>query len=113
MATVRVMYWKEIPVQVEATDGGERISMPLDGRFQEAADAVAMIDGSAGSDEYLEGWAWSPEYPVDGPPEMAAQATAERFNSGMPKDLVARIRNMIKGGSRSPTPGAIDDWFDG
>ena len=53
MARLRVMYWKEIPVQVQAEDDSGRVSRPLDDRFQKAADAVAMKDGSQGTDEYL------------------------------------------------------------
>ena len=54
MARVRVMYWKEIPVQVQAEDEDNRVTRQLDERFQKAVDAVAMIDGSQGTDEYLE-----------------------------------------------------------
>ena len=52
MARVRVMYWKEIPVQVQAEDADGRVTRQLDERFQKAVDAVAMIDGSQGTDEY-------------------------------------------------------------
>ena len=48
MARVRVMYWKEIPVQVQAEDEDNRVTRQLDERFQKAVDAVAMIDGSQG-----------------------------------------------------------------
>ena len=58
MAKVRVMYWKEIPIQVQAEDAKETISIELEPRFQQAADAISMLDGSAGSDEYLDGWNW-------------------------------------------------------
>jgi hypothetical protein len=52
------MYWKEIPVQVQAEDADGRISRQLEDRFQKAADAVAMKDGSEGTDEYLDAWAF-------------------------------------------------------
>jgi dihydrofolate reductase len=51
MAIARVMYWKEIPVQVLAEDGSDRFSVQLDSAFQEAVDAIAMLDGSAGTDD--------------------------------------------------------------
>ena len=56
MAKVRVMYWKEIPVQVQAANGPEQVSKPLDERFQQGADAISMFDGSAGTDDYLMAW---------------------------------------------------------
>ena len=58
MSTVRVMYWKEIPVQIEATDGKTKVSKPLDDRFQQGGDAISMFDGSSGTDEYLDAWQW-------------------------------------------------------
>ena len=67
MALVRLMYWKEIPVTVQATEGGETITHPLDARFQEATDAVAMFDGSAGTDDYLMAWELKDYGEVDAP----------------------------------------------
>ena len=52
------MYWKEIPVQVQAEDAVGAVSVQLDERFQRGVDAVAMLDGSAGGDEYLMAWEW-------------------------------------------------------
>ena len=56
MARVRVMYWKEIPVQIQAEDESGQISKQLDERFQQGVDAVSMFDGSANSDAYLMAW---------------------------------------------------------
>ncbi len=106
------MYWKEIPVQVQARDGNETVSMPLDPGFQEAVDSIAMFDGSAGSDEYLDGWDWCEFRAVEGGAEEAARAAADRYNSGMPDDIVARLRDLHKTGRRVGVPGAIDHWFD-
>ena len=52
------MYWKEIPVQVQALDDSGVVSRQLDDRFQEGVDAISMLDGSSGSDEYLDAWEW-------------------------------------------------------
>ena len=58
MADVRLMYWKEIPVQVQAVDDAGTVSVPLHDRFQQGVDALAMADGSAGTDDYLIAWEW-------------------------------------------------------
>ena len=58
VAKVRIMYWKEIPVQVQAEDELGVVSRQLDDRFQKGVDALSMFDGSAGSDDYLNAWAW-------------------------------------------------------
>ena len=113
MARVRVMYWKEIPVQVQAVDGPEQVSKPLDERFQQGADAISMFDGSAGTDDYLMAWNWGEYFEINGSVEEAANAAAERFNSGFPVDFVARIRDLQNAGERKPSPGAIDNWING
>ena len=106
------MYWKEVPVQVQAVDDAGTVSKPLDPRFQEAADAVAMFDGSAGTDEYMMAWEWGAFEESDGPAEAVSEAAAERINRGMPSDFVARIRDLHLSADRDPSPGAIDHWMD-
>ena len=112
MATVRVMYCKEIPIQVQAVDDTKAVSVPLDDRFQQAADAISMMDGSAGTDEYLSGGEWSRKKEVDDALETAAIREADRINRNMPEDFVKRIRNMYNEGTRNPSAGTIDHWMD-
>ncbi len=111
MASVRVMYWKEIPAQVQAEDESGKASAPLAARFQEGIDAIAMFDGSAGTDDYLMAWEWREYGEIEGTPADAANMIAERFNSGFPRDFVARIRDLHKSGERDPSPGAVDEWL--
>ena len=110
--SVRILYWKEIPIQVEADDGATKASRPLDSRFQEAADAIAMFDGSFGSDAYLDAWEWQHYADYTGAPDEVASQVATTFNSGMPADFVARIRDSITTDSRVSTPGAINCWLE-
>ncbi len=112
MAKVRIMYWKEIPVQVQAQDDSGTVSRQLDPRFQEGVDAIAMFDGSAGTDDYLMAWEWGEFHEVDGSAEAAADETVENLNSTFPDDFVARIRDLEREGQRDPTPGAIDNWIE-
>ena len=106
------MYWKEVPVQVQAVDDVGAVSKPLEPRFQEAADAIAMFDGSAGTDEYMMAWEWGAYEESGGLAEAVAEATAARINAGMPSDFVARIRDLHLSGDRDPSPGAIDHWVN-
>jgi hypothetical protein len=112
LAKVRLMYWKEIPVQVQAQDESGQVSKLLDARFQQGADAIAMFDGSIGSDDYLMAWEWGEFSEVEGTAEEAATNVAERYNQGFPQDFVARIRDLHKASKRDPRPGAIDHWVD-
>ena len=48
MATVRITYWRDIPMLVTARDGGGEVSVPLGPAFQDLVDRVAMQDGLGG-----------------------------------------------------------------
>jgi hypothetical protein len=105
------MYWKEIPVQVQAEDEGGRVSRQLEDRFQKAADAVAMKDGSEGTDEYLDAWEFGPYEEIEGSAGDSAESIAVKLEN-MPTDFIQRILKMQEDGSRTPNPGAIDHWAD-
>ena len=51
-----VIYWRDIPAQVKATDGGASARQELSERFLKAIDAAAMKAGLVGMDEYLDEW---------------------------------------------------------
>ncbi len=55
-ATLTTIYWRDIPAQVTATDGGAAARAQLSDRFQKAIDAAAMKAGLVDSDAYLEEW---------------------------------------------------------
>ena len=112
MAKVRLMYWKEIPVQVQGMDETGQVSVPLDPRFQVGADAISMFDGSAGSDDYLMAWQWGDYSEEPGSAREAGERVAERINSRFPQDFVARVRDLERAKKRDPRPGAVDDWMD-
>lgn len=109
MARVRVMYWKEIPVQVQAEDADTRVTRQLEERFQKAVDAVAMTDGSQGTDEYLEGWQFGPYFEHDASAADSADSVAGKLEQ-MPENFVRRILELQKNGSRDIQPGSIDNW---
>ena len=109
---ISILYWKEIPVQVKAENEATSVSFPLEHRFQEAADAIAMMDGSYGGDAYLDAWEWGDLMTSDLDPEDAVNELAERINKGMPNDFVARIRDLHSAGNRNEHPGAIDHWIE-
>ena len=59
MATYQILYWKDVPAQVRVFEGKKRISRPMPDRFQTDIDRIAMREGLAGSDEYLDQWQWT------------------------------------------------------
>lgn len=89
MARYQVLYWKEIPSLVEATDGRETVQVPLTDRFQELIDAVAMFEGILGAEEYLEQWHRGLVHDLDGSPEDVAERVAAELEASF-DDLRAR-----------------------
>ena len=110
MVESRILYWKEIPVQVKVQGESGQVSSQLDDRFQQGADAIAMFDGSQGTDDYLMAWEWGEPVEESGSAEEAAGRIADRFNNKFPTDFVARIRGLIESGKRDPRPGSVDYW---
>ena len=56
MASLSVIWWRDIPAQVVAKEGRTSNKHVLPGRFQEAIDRAAMRAGLAGTDAYLAQW---------------------------------------------------------
>ena len=110
MATHQILYWKDVPAQVRVFEGKKRISRPMPDRFQTEIDRIAMKEGLAGSDEYLDSWSWGSYNNISGTAKEAALSAAEHFNRQFPLDFVARIKKLHGSDIRDPTPGAIDHW---
>ena len=94
MAQYQVMYWKDIPAQVKASDasgGTSKVMLPA--RFSESIDAAAMADGSTDSDAYMEGWQWSKAEERDGSAQEVADQVAAELDAQYPKD---KLIEMIK-----------------
>ena len=113
MTRYRVMYWKEIPVQIQVDDHDSQVSRELDPRFQKGVDAIALFDGSIGTDEYLTGWEWGPFIEASGSKESVSSAIVEYYNRSFPIDFVTKIRDLYLTGNRDPNPGSIDHWCTG
>ena len=75
MAIYQVLYWKDIPAQVKVFAQGRRpVSRPLPSYFQEEIDRVAMEEGLAGTDDYLNQWQWSAKQERPGSTEEVLDA---------------------------------------
>jgi hypothetical protein len=56
MASYQVLYWQEIPSQVDARESGKAHKEMLSQRFQELIDIVATKRNVVESDAYIGGW---------------------------------------------------------
>ena len=82
MATVRITYWRDIPMLVTARDGGDEVSVPLSPAFQDLVDRVAMQEGLGGEDAYLAEWHVEPAEDTPGAAGAAAAARARELEAG-------------------------------
>lgn len=90
MARYRVMSWRGIPAQVKAEDEqGGKVSREMPAWFAQEIDRVAMRDGLAGTDEYLEHWSWSK--PVEMP------GTADEVVDAVIREQVAAFERSSEG----------------
>jgi len=56
MATYQILYWQDIPSQVDARGAGASHKEMLSQRFQELIDIVAVKKNLVDSDAYINGW---------------------------------------------------------
>lgn len=75
MTRVQVLYWQDVPSLVRAfADDGTPHSRPLPDRFQQEIDRLAMEQGLAGSDAYLEQFRWGDSEEREGTPDEVSDA---------------------------------------
>ena len=98
MPELTVIYWRDIPAQVTATDGSASVRVPLPDRFQEAIDEAAMVAGLVGSDDYLAEWRRATR---ECGPDLAREvdAEAERLEAAFAPEQLQRV--VAAGGSET------------
>ena len=80
MATLTVIWWRDIPAQVVAKDGRRSSKIVLHPRFQVAIDKAAMQAGKRAYDDYIEEW------------RKTQRAVQRRLEAGRPRGGAARGR---------------------
>lgn len=95
MATLTVVYWRDIPAQVIAKAGRKTAKRQLSERFETAIDRAAMKAKLRGTDDYLA--QWHRGTPADCGDDLEAEATAaaERLESEYPED---RLKALVAAG---------------
>jgi len=91
MAQVRIMYWKDIPYGVRASDEAGRVSRQLPPEFQEAVDAAAMAEGATSQDDYQAGFSWGPPQERTGPAAAVADAVVAEIVAAYPRGCLDRL----------------------
>jgi hypothetical protein len=100
MARYRILAWREIPTQVQATDAtGAVAKRPMPRWFMQEISRITMREGIAGTDEYLAEFDWSEDTVRDG--------TAAEVADAVSAELCARWGRTPEGRRIGP-PGADD-----
>jgi len=79
MASLIVLYWRDIPAQVITRAGRQSAKRELPLRFTEAIDRAAMRAGAHGTDDYLAAWRRGDPQPCGDDLEAEAEAASQRL----------------------------------
>jgi hypothetical protein len=100
MATVQIVYWRDIPAQVKVRAGRARGGQALSERFQVAIDRAAMRAGLFNTDDYLNEWHTAEAHERDGEPEAVAAAVAAELEAAYSDELLEHLAS--NGGRAAP-----------
>jgi hypothetical protein len=81
MASLTILYWRDIPGQVIVKAGRASAKRELPERFIRAIDAAAMRSGASASDDYLAHWRRGDSSPCGDDLEAEASAAAARIEA--------------------------------
>ncbi|MXZ29935.1 MAG: hypothetical protein F4X37_04390 [Acidimicrobiia bacterium] len=105
-----IIRWRDIPAQVNAGSGDEKVQRILPRRFQRAIDNAAMVAGKSEASQYIGEWRRTSR-PSDGEaPEAAALRVAAELEALFPAERLASF--VATGGwdpDRAEHPDSDDD----
>ena len=81
MASLIILYWRDIPSQVIVKAGRSSAKRELSERFIRAIDAAAMHAGAKSADAYLDDWRRGEPIPCGDDLESEAAAAAARLEA--------------------------------
>lgn len=90
MATLTVIWWRDIPAQVLGRDGRRQSKIVLHPRFQVAIDKAASRAGKRAYNEYIEEWRRT-QRPCTQDVDVEVAAEAERLEADYDKHRLAQL----------------------
>jgi len=106
MASMTIIYWRDIPAQVVVKQGRTTAKVQLSHRFQEAVDRAAMRAGRGSSDAYLADWKRSDPRPCGDDLQAEADGEAARIEASYTDaDLDRLIRSKGLNTPAADAPG--------
>lgn len=98
-AQLIVIYWRDIPSQVNGMAGGEKHQVLLKPRFEKAIDRAAMKAGITTASAYVAEWRRESR-PSDPDITTAAKALAAELDEAFP---LGRLNEYVENGGFAPT----------
>jgi len=98
MATLTILYWRDIPAQVIAKQGRKTAKRVLDERFEKAIDRCAMRVGARDTDAYLAEWRRGDPAPCGDDLETEAETKAAALEAELTAD---RLNALVDAGGRA------------
>lgn len=101
MARLVTIYWRDVPAQVNAQQGRERVGIPLPRPFQRAVERSAVRSRQKNAHDFVRHWRRSDRPCGD---DLAAEAAAEvaRLTAAYP---LRRLNAIIEAGGVDSGPG--------
>ena len=108
MATMTVIWWRDIPAQVTGRDGRRQSKIVLHPRFQVAIDKAASRAGKRSYNDYIEEWRRT-QRPCGTDVDAEVAAEAERLEADYDKHRLAQLIQSggVEGGEVLPP--ALDE----
>src|SRR4051812_49972195 len=103
MATMTVIWWRDIPAQVLARDGRRSSKVVLHPRFQVAIDKAASRAGKRAYNDYIEEWRKEARGCGDDL-EAEVNAESERLEAEYDKHRLAELIQTGRGEGGPPPP---------
>jgi hypothetical protein len=97
VARYRILAWRDIPTQVQVSDdAGITIKRAMPRWYMQEISRITMREGIAGTDEYLEEFAWSDD--------IERAGTADEVADAVMAELADRFGRSVEGQRLSRTP---------
>lgn len=97
MASLIILYWRDIPAQIIAKAGRSSAKRELSKRFIEAIDRCAMRTQASASADYLDEWRRGDPVPCGDHLEAEAGAALARLEAAFDD---ARLKRLVEAGGR-------------
>lgn len=95
MASLTIVYWRDIPAQVIVKKGRDTAKIQLTERFEKAIDRAAMRANLRDTDSYLAEWRRAPSGDVSDDLQAEADKAAAKLETDYPDD---RLKTLVEAG---------------